>query len=100
MLIPRIAVLLAVLIASTQLQAWDERNYCNDHEAEKGWRRLLEKYPQERELRELYSLRKILCDQVEAGIITIDDATDEFEAARHVLKEKWREHNNNLSEAE
>ena len=100
MLNSRVALLFAVLTASTYLQAADGSNYCIDHEAEKGWRNLLEKYPQDDDLRKLYSLRKILCDQVAAGIITIDDATEDFEAARLSLKEKWSKQNDNPSEAE
>ena len=66
---------------------------CNDPEAEAGWSALLAKYPGDHDVRNLYRLRRNLCEQVEAGDLSLSEASNRFERARQRLVDKWRERN-------
>lgn len=77
-----------------------EINHCLNPEVTKHWQELIQKYPDDDDLRDLVSLRNHLCEEVARGIITVDQATLRFETAREALMKKWKEHNleNNDSE--
>lgn len=82
-----------LLISSFSIYAEEDNNHCNDADAERGWVHLLSKYPQDQDIRALYSLRSRLCNQVDQGSIGVQDASDRFETARELLKQKWMEQN-------
>jgi hypothetical protein len=56
-------------------------NYCHDEAANQEWERLANTST-EPEVKELYALRKELCNKVEAGEMELDTAIDLFESER------------------
>ena len=60
-------------------------NYCNDPEVNQEWQRLTLKYGDIPEWKELNQYRIRLCDEVQLGIISLDEAIDLFEGQR-ILK--------------
>lgn len=56
-------------------------NYCHDQDVDQEWARLSTRYDHP-EFKALYSLRKSLCEQVDNGTMSIDDAIDRFENER------------------
>lgn len=56
-------------------------NYCHDPEAAQEGARLSTQYDHP-EFKALYTLRKNLCEQVDNGTMSIDDAIDRFENER------------------
>lgn len=59
-----------------------EINYCHDKVTWKEWSELVLKYPNDPQLKVLYSLRAGLCVMVEQGLATLDEATTIFESFR------------------
>jgi len=75
------------LLACTQ-SATDEINYCHDPEANAEWDRLLAKHPDDMEIQALHALRVGLCQKVDEGHLSIEQATNIFEAMRMALVKK------------
>lgn len=68
-------------------------SYCHDEEAENGWAQLRDKYAdtfQSRDVEYLYGLRADICQQVEAGTLGIEEASERFELERERIVEQWR----------
>lgn len=63
----------------------ESENYCHDKESWKEWDILIEKNPNDTEVRALHALRIGLCAKVDRGGITIDRATEIFESAREAI---------------
>ncbi len=85
--------------ASLHLYAGEDTNDCNDKEAEQGWVHLLSKYPHDQDVRYLYRLRSQMCQEIDQGTLSIQDAAERFEAAREAVKQKWIDDNRQLDEA-
>lgn len=66
---------------------------CKTDEAIAGWKALIEKHPDDTDLRTLYKMWGELCDAVEQGHLDEDTASERFEHAREWLLEKWRRMN-------
>jgi len=66
---------------------------CDEEEAEAGWTALLARHPGNRDLRDLYQLRRRLCREVEEDRLPLEEASERFERARQRLMEKWQERN-------
>lgn len=66
-------------------------NYCNDPEAMRQWRALLEKHPHDDAIAALHAMRVGLCAMVESGEMKEARATDIFEKMRESLVERYRE---------
>ena len=69
---------------------------CDDPQALAGWRVLLDRYPDDHELRELFELRGRLCAQTQRGKLSVKEASERFENARERLKWKWERSNERL----
>jgi hypothetical protein len=66
---------------------------CDDPEAVAAWHDLLQRYPDDHDLRNLYLLRDELCLSVERGSVGLVDAAERFERARERLIQKWQQQN-------
>jgi len=75
---------LSVLLFSFALNA-EERNYCNDLEANMHWEALIKEYPNDLQIHALHALRLGLCFKVDRGDLTINQATETFENMRSAL---------------
>jgi len=81
-----------------QISAWadlinlEERNYCNDPEANAEWELLVLKYPADLQIHALHALRMGLCFKVSRGDIDLDQATEMFENMRLALikAKEWK----------
>jgi len=76
-----------------------EANYCHDPDANAEWDRLLARNPDDMEIQALHALRIGLCQKVDEGHLTIEQATKIFEAMRAALVKK-RELERKLSETD
>lgn len=74
-----------------QVSAWadlinlEEKNYCDDPDANMEWEALISKYPADRQIQALHALRVGLCFKVKRGDIDLDQATEIFENIRMAL---------------
>jgi hypothetical protein len=66
---------------------------CKDPEAVAAWQELLQRYPDDHDLRNLYLLRDDLCVAVERGSVGLSEASERFERARDRLMQKWQRQN-------
>ena len=81
-----------------QVSAWadlinlEERNYCNDPEANTEWEVLVSKYPADLQIHALHALRMGLCFKVHRGDIDLNQATEIFENMRLALikAKEWK----------
>lgn len=83
-----------------QVSAWadlininlEERNYCNDPEANTEWELLVQKYPADLQIHALHAIRMGLCFKVSRGDIDLDQATEIFENMRLALikAKEWK----------
>ena len=88
------------LFACTRLQEQSDKvNYCHDPEANAEWDRLSAKYSDDMEIQALHALRIGLCQKVDDGHLTVEQATKIFEAMRMALVKK-RELERRLNEIE
>lgn len=62
---------------------------CSDSEILYAWNVLLNHYPDDAELRDLYLLYAAVCTAIECGTMHLVDAADRFERARTMLVGKW-----------
>ena len=85
-------ILLAVLFISSVALSAEPVNYCQNESVVQEWEDLLGKYPNDPDIIKLYALRTGLCEMVDGGQLTLDQAIDIFETERlRVLSEKQRE---------
>jgi len=80
-------ILFLVFIYTNSLYA-DPENYCRDQESWEEWDTIIEKNPDDMQVQALHALRIGLCVKVDRGEITLDQATEIFEAARETIVEK------------
>ncbi len=81
-----------------QKSAWadlinlEEKNYCNDPEANTEWELLVLKYPADLQIHALHALRMGLCFKVSRGDIVLDQASEIFENMRLALikSKEWK----------
>lgn len=59
-----------------------QENYCHDEEVNDYWGDLAIRAVDHTDVINLYKLRKELCDQIDTGEISIEDATNTFEHER------------------
>ncbi len=78
-------LLLFVLPLSVQA---DDTNYCTDADAALGWNQLVKKHPADMEIHRLHALRLGLCEKVERGDVTVEQATKIFNHDWDALIEK------------
>jgi hypothetical protein len=71
---------------------------CDDPEAVAAWQDLLQRYPDDHDLRNLYLLRDELCLSVERGSVGLVEAAERFERARERLIQKWQQQNQRREE--
>lgn len=81
----------ALLLIATTAVAEDLTN-CQEPEILAGWQALLDKYPTDHDLRDLYHLRGKICEQIASGL-DVEAASARFENARQRLAEKWEQQN-------
>lgn len=86
-------IILIITLTFTNTICADDNTECYDPEVLAGWQALLEKYPDDADLKVLFGLRKRLCDQVSEGRTDISEASKRFEQARERLRLKWEEQN-------
>jgi hypothetical protein len=72
---------LSFLLCSYSLKA-EEKNYCEDTDANKQWEVLIQKNPDNLQFHALHALRLGLCLKVDRSDLTIDQATEIFENMR------------------
>lgn len=63
-------------------------HYCDDAEKWANWIQMVNKYPEDDDIRTAYALRIGLCDQIKAGTIETDRAITLFERFFDALKFK------------
>jgi len=84
---------LSILLFSYSLSA-EEKNYCEDPDANMHWEALIQEHPGDMQIHALHALRLGLCFKVDRGDLTLDQATEIFENMRSALiaaKERERE---------
>lgn len=69
-----------------------ETNYCHDPERNESWEAIKRRHRGERDVEALYLLRARLCKDVDAGVMSVREATERFEAERERMIKK-RQHN-------
>ena len=74
-------LLLLILLGFSECGYSDTVNYCHDEAVNRQWENLANSHI-EPEYKELYRFRLELCQQVDAGQISLDEAIDRFEAER------------------
>ncbi len=72
-----IILTLSILLFSYNVNA-EEKNYCNDADANMKWEALIKEYPDDMGLHALHALRLGLCLKVGKGDISIDEAKEIF----------------------
>lgn len=82
------SILLFVSLAMSFSGLAQEKNYCDDPEAKAEWQALLKKYPGDQEVNVLHALRIGLCEKIDRGQVSVDDATKIFESARQAIVDR------------
>ncbi|MFQ5714435.1 MAG: hypothetical protein ACE5GU_10440 [Candidatus Scalinduaceae bacterium] len=72
-----IILTLSILLFSYTVNA-EEKNYCDDADANMKWEALIKEYPDDMGLHALHALRLGLCLKVGKGDISIDEAKEIF----------------------
>ncbi len=75
---------LSILLFSYTLIA-EEKNYCNDPDANMQWEALIQEHPDDMQIHALHALRLGLCFKVDRGDLSVDQATEIFENMRSAL---------------
>lgn len=83
--------IVALLAVSAPVLA--ETNYCHDPKVGESWEQIKRNHRGEHDIEGLAALRERLCGEVNAGAITVREATERFEAERAMVIEERREHN-------
>lgn len=86
-------IILGTTLALTCAVQAQGNHYCHDPESHAQWDALIQKYPNDRDLRELVTLREQLCAQIDNSSMTVEIASARFEAARKQLQLKWETQN-------
>ena len=77
-------LILSFLLCSYSLNA-EEKNYCEDTDANIQWEVLIQNNPDNIQFHALHALRLGLCFKVDRGDLTVDQATEIFEKMRSTL---------------
>jgi hypothetical protein len=77
-------ITLSILLFSYTLNA-EEKNYCEDSDANMHWEALIREHPDDLQIHALHALRLGLCFKVDRGDLTVDQATEIFENMRNAL---------------
>ena len=89
----RNAILFVLFILSLASAVQAETNYCHGQATNKQWEQIRWNHRGEKDVEALYALRVRLCRQVDAGTISVREATDQFEAERERVIQERREYN-------
>ena len=90
---------LCVGLVLTNSHAFAESvNYCHDEQTNKDWEKLAHNNS-EPEIKELYRLRRDLCEKVDAGDMDLDTAIDVFESQRQSKIRSLLQRKNLINEA-
>jgi len=93
-------LILSTLLFSYSLNA-EEKNYCNDPDANMQWEALIQEHPDDMQIHALHALRLGLCFKVDKGDLTVSQATEIFENMRSSLIDvKVREREKEFEETE
>ena len=66
-------------------------NFCKVPSINQKWERLIKKNSSSPEWQAMYQLRKELCNSVDSGRVTLEDAIEQFEIHRAIMVDKLRE---------
>ena len=82
----RIIIVLASisLLLSYTVNA-EEKNYCDDPDANMQWEALIQKHPDDMQVHALHALRIGLCFKVDRGDLEVSQATEIFENMKSAL---------------
>jgi hypothetical protein len=86
-------ILFVLFTLSLSSVAQAETNYCHDQATNEQWEQIKRKHRGERDVEALYALRVELCQKVDAGTLTVREATDRFETEREKVIRERREYN-------
>lgn len=86
-----ILFVLFILSLASAVQA--ETNYCHGPKMNQQWEQIRRNHQGEHDVKALVALRDKLCRQVDAGIISVRKATDQFEAERERVIRERQEYN-------
>jgi hypothetical protein len=89
----RNGILFVLFILSLASATQAETNYCHDQATNEQWEQIKRNHRGERDVEALYALRVQLCRQVDAGKISVREATEQFEAERERVIRERREYN-------
>jgi hypothetical protein len=70
-----------------------EPNYCHDPETNATWEQIKRNHRGERDVEALIALREKLCRKVDAGTMTVREATEQFETERERVIRERQEYN-------
>jgi len=72
----------------------ESENYCKDPNSWAEWDALVAKYPNDRDIQTLHTLRVGLCIKIEQGTIKVQDAINLFDRAhKMIIRQKFAEQN-------
>ncbi len=78
----------------------EEKNYCDDPDANMQWEALIQKRPDDMQVHALHALRIGLCFKVDRGDLEVNQATEIFENMRNALVNfKQRENEKELEDS-
>ena len=80
-----IAILILSFLLCSYLLNAEEKNYCEDTDANIQWEVLIQNNPDNIQFHALHALRLGLCFKVDRGDLTVDQATEIFENMRSAL---------------
>ncbi len=86
-----ILFVLFILFPASAVQA--ETNHCYDPKTNQQWEQIKRTHRGERDVEALVALRDRLCRQIDAGIIGVRKATNQFETERERVIKKRQEYN-------
>jgi hypothetical protein len=89
----RNAILFVLFILSLASAVQAETNYCHDPKTNQQWEQIRRNHRGEPDVEALVALRDRLCRQVAAGLISVRNATEQFEAERERVIQERQEHN-------
>lgn len=85
-------ILCALLTLSLEAET-AETNHCHDEATNQTWEQIKHSHRGERDVEALAALRERLCRAVDAGTISVREATDQFEAERERVIRERQEYN-------
>jgi hypothetical protein len=87
------AILFVLFTLSLASAAQAETNNCHDPKKNQQWEQVKRNHRGERDIEALVALRDRLCRQVDAGIISLRNAREQFEAERTRFIRERQEYN-------